>query len=371
MIAVFARDITMEKKQEMQLKQNEQKYRTIFENSPEGIVLLDTKGNFLDINGRLFDWMGYQPEEVIGHHITDQPFFSSETKKLLLKKFRERLEKKNILPYEIEVIAQDGHVVIGLVHGSLLYDEKGNIVGDLVMISDISQRKALEKKIFEQEKMAALGRIASVVSHELNTPLTNISLAVEMLSSNILPKHKEDINTIKSEVEHASDIITRVLDFSRTDDLQYSTMDLGEIIQEAIKILQKQTDTQNVTINIPKSLSLPMQGDKNRFREVFINLLKNALEAADPQKKNHIISINGHIADSTVIVTLEDTGIGIKKESLKKITDAFFTTKPLAEGTGLGLTISRWIIRQHGGTLQINSVPKKGTTVTITLPSKN
>ena len=114
-----------------------------------------------------------------------------------------------------------------------------------------------------------------------------------------------------------------------------------------------------------------MQGDKNRFREVFINLLKNALEAADPQKKNNVISINGHIADSTVIVTIEDTGIGIKKGSLEKITDAFFTTKPLAEGTGLGLTIARWIIRQHGGTLSLTSTPQKGTTVTITLPSKN
>lgn len=370
-IAIFARDITSEKKQEIKLKENEQKYRTIFESSPEGIVLLDSQGNFIDINGRLFDWVGYRPEEVIGHHLTDQPFFSSETKKLLQKKFRERLKKKTLSPYEIEIIGRDGNVVTGLVHGSLLYDEKGNIVGDLVMISDISQRKALEKKIFEQEKLAALGRIASVVSHELNTPLTNISLAVEMLSSHILPQHKEDINIIKSEIEHASDIITRVLDFSRTDDLQYSTLDLGEIIHEALKTVQRQTEHQNIIIDIPKSLSLPMQGDKNRFREVFINILKNALEAADPHKKDHVISINGHIDDGTVIVTIEDTGIGIKKESLEKITDAFYTTKPLAEGTGLGLTIARWIIRQHGGTLSLTSTPQKGTTVTITLPSKN
>lgn len=370
-IAIFARDITQEKEQEIQLKENERKYRTIFESSPEGIVLLDNQGTFIDINGRLFDWVGYRPEDVIGRHIKDQPLFSSETKKILVKKFRERLQNKNIPPYEIEILARDGHVLTGLVHGSLMYDENGNIVGDLVMISDISQRKALEKKIFEQEKMAALGRIASVVSHELNTPLTNISLAAEMLSSHISPQNKEDLDIIKSEVEQASDIITRVLDFSRTDDLQYSTLDLGEIIHEATNLVQRQANSQNVTINIPASFSLPMQGDRNRIREVFINILKNALEAADPQKKDHVISINGHIKDSTVVVTITDTGIGVKTESLDKLTDAFFTTKPLAEGTGLGLTIAQWIIRQHGGTLSISSIPQKGTTVTVSLPSKN
>ncbi len=370
-LVVFARDITKEKERETLLKKSEQKYRTIFENSPEGIVLLDTRGNFIDINGRLYDWLGYMPKDVIGKGLADQPFFSDETKKELLEKLQQRLKKKNMAPYEIELLARDGHTMTGLVHGTLLHDEKGNITGDLVLISDISTRKELEKKIFEQEKLVALGRIAAMVSHELNTPLTNISLAIELVSSRMPHNLPEEVNTIKSEVAHASDIITRILGFSRTDDLNYSTVDAGYLVQEAIETLKKQNDTKKVTFNLPSSFSLPLQGDSYRLREVFLNILKNSLEAADPQKKNHTITIDGHVTDGNIILSIQDTGIGIEKKSLEKITDAFFTTKPLAEGTGLGLTIAQIIIKQHGGTLSINSIPQKGTTVTITLPQMN
>lgn len=369
-LVVFARDITKEKQHQLLLQKSEQKYRAIFNYSPEGIALLDTQGNIIDINGRLGDWLGYRSEEVIGKHLSDQPFFSIKTKELLMKRFHQRMKKKNIPPYEVEIIAQDGHVVTGMLQGTILYGPKGDIMGDLVMISNITKRKILEKKVFEQEKMAALGRIAAVVSHELNTPLANISLAVEMLSSQRALKGKEEINTIKSEVALASDIISRVLDFSRTDDLQYSPMDLGNIVREAVKTLQGQYELGKVTFHIPQSLTLPLQGDKHRLREVFINILKNALEAADPHTDTHHIYIQGKTTDHSTVVSIRDTGTGIEKHLQEKITDAFFTTKPLAEGTGLGLSIAQWIIRQHEGELLITSKKNIGTTVTITLPQR-
>jgi|GEM_PF-5044451 len=369
-IAVFARDITPKKEQATLLQKSEQKYRAIFEHSPEGIVLLDPQGNLIDINGRLYDWLDYRREEVIGKHLRDQSLFSTETKDALMKRFHKRMQKKKILPYEVELIARDGHAFTGMLQGTLLYDEKGDIMGDLVLISDISLRKALEKKIFEQEKLVALGRIAAMVSHELNTPLTTISLAVELLSPQVPQKLMQEITTIKSEVAHASDIITRILGFARTDDLRYSPLDVGHLVTQAIETLKKQNDATGVVFTLPQPFSLPLQGDQYRLREVFINILKNALEAADPDKKTHTITVKGHIIDGTVLISIQDNGMGIEEKSVEKITDAFYTTKPLAEGTGLGLTIAQAIIQQHGGTLSLTSTPRQGTTVTVTLPQK-
>ena len=374
-IVVFSQDITQEKNQEILLEKNEQKYRTIFEHSPEGIVLLDTQGNIIDANGRLSDWLGYRRKEVIGKHISDQPFFSPETKDLLINKFHQRMQKKNIPPYEIEIIAQNGHRIIGMLQGTLLYDQNGDIIGDLVMISDITQRRSLEKKVFEQEKLAALGRIAAMVSHELNTPLTNISLAIELLSSQVphqVPQQlSREITTIKSEVSHAADIISRILDFSRGNTLRYSPVDIGQIVENAIKTVTQQNGTTDVTFNIPTPRSLTVEGDKYKLLEAFLNLFKNALEAKDPHKTHHTISVKTISTDNHVTVIIQDTGVGIDKDKLETTTDAFYTTKPLGEGTGLGLTITQEIITAHGGELAITSQLHKGTTVTVTLPKKN
>lgn len=247
-------------------------------------------------------------------------------------------------------------------------------MGDLVMISDITQRRSLEKKVFEQEKLAALGRIAAMVSHELNTPLTNISLAIELLSSQVphqVPqKLSREITTIKSEVSHAADIISRILDFSRGNTLRYSPVDIGQIVENAIKTVTQQNDTTDVTFNIPTPRSLTVEGDKYKLLEAFLNLFKNALEAKDPHKTHHTISVKTISTDNHVTVIIQDTGVGIDKDKLETITDAFYTTKPLGEGTGLGLTITQEIITAHGGELAITSQLHKGTTVTVTLPKK-
>lgn len=367
---VIVEDITECKQAEKALQESEEKYRTIFELSPEAIVLLDKKGNLLDVNGRIYDWLGYKPEEVIGKNLSELPFLPEESKTKVIEKFSLRMSGKKIPSYEIEFTTKDGGKCIGNILATPIKDENGKIIGDLVMITDVTERKKMEEMLFQQEKMAALGRIAAVVSHELNTPLANISITAEYLSSKLQKRYADELRTIKSEVIHASDIIKRVLGFSRMGDIEIKQTDLNEIIIRAVNTVRKTCDTAGIIIQTNLSSSCPILGDEHKLLEAFTNILKNSIEAADPQKEEHRIDVNSTIEDDIITVTITDTGIGIDKNVQGDVLKPFFTTKPPEKGTGLGLFIAKWIIQKHGGNISITSEKNVGTTVTVTLPRK-
>ncbi len=251
-----------------------------------------------------------------------------------------------------------------------IYDSDGKYAGSRAVFRDITERKKMEERIIQQEKMAALGRVAAVVSHELNTPLANIGITAEYLSSMLQKQYAEEFQTIKSEVSHASDIIKRALGFSRMGDLEMKQMDLNEVVVRAVDTVRKTSDIVGVTIETQLSSSCPMLGDEYRLLEAFINVLKNAVEATDSQKKECRVDVSSMMDDDAITVTIMDNGIDMDKHVQDEILKPFFTTKPLEEGTGLGLFIAQWIIQKHGGNLSITSEKHVGTTVTVTLPRR-
>ncbi len=155
-------DISKRKQSEGELKQNEEKYRTIFELSPEAIVLIDNKGALSDANSRVYDWLGYKPEEIIGKNLLDLQFFSNESKSKVKKKFSQRVQGKEIPPYELDFITKSGEKRIGMVYGNLIRDKNQKIIGDLVAISDITQRqKVWEEMVKSEEKYRVLAETSA------------------------------------------------------------------------------------------------------------------------------------------------------------------------------------------------------------------
>jgi len=146
-VLVISKDITELKKTEEVLFENEKKYRTIFELSPEAIVLLDNKGNVIDTNGRICDWLQYKKEEIIGQNILNQPFFTDSSKLMIKEKFVKRMMGESIPPYELEFKSKNGTKKIGMVQATPLKDEKGSIIADLAVISDITERKKMEEEM--------------------------------------------------------------------------------------------------------------------------------------------------------------------------------------------------------------------------------
>ncbi len=145
-------DITERKRMEKALSDSEQKYRSIFELSPEAIVLLDTKGKILDVNVKVYDWLGYTPEEVIGKNLIMLPFLPKRSKVKVMKNFLQRMYGKKLPPYEIDFITKTGEKPIGLILANQISDENGKIIGDLAMISDITERKQAEEALHKSEK---------------------------------------------------------------------------------------------------------------------------------------------------------------------------------------------------------------------------
>jgi PAS domain S-box-containing protein len=137
------------------IPEDEDRYRTVFRLSPKAISIMDTAGHIIDLNGRIYELLGYRPEEVIGKHFLDLPFFTEESKKEMLANFTRRLRGEDIAPYEVDFIAKNGERRVGNILGALMKDDKGNPTGNIVMFSDITRFKHIEEQLVETNKELA------------------------------------------------------------------------------------------------------------------------------------------------------------------------------------------------------------------------
>jgi two-component system NtrC family sensor kinase len=227
----------------------------------------------------------------------------------------------------------------------------------------------LESALFQTEKMASVGQLAAGIAHEINNPLSNISLITE----NIMMKIKEekgisqgDLEDLEKQVDHASKIISDLLDFSRMSDAEQHDLNVNDLISNALSFV-KNKRKENVKIVENYKGNIPtVRGDQNRFIQVFTNIINNAYDAMPRGGELEIrtdLTSDGHIE-----IKFKDNGAGIPKENLGKVFDPFFTTKPIGKGTGLGLSICHGIVKSYGGTIEVESENNKGSTTVIRFP---
>ncbi len=228
-----------------------------------------------------------------------------------------------------------------------------------------------QKQISQSEKLASIGRLAAGTAHEINNPLTGVLTFAHLLykNKNIGEAEKKDLEVIINETTRMREIVRGLLDFAHQSVPQKEWVDLNELIQKATMLLKKQEEFRDVAFMECLKSDLPLIfGDKNQLQQVFFNLALNACEAI--AKIGEVI-ISTSSEKSFVIVTISDTGAGIKKEHIDKIFDPFFTTKPVGKGTGLGLSVSYGNIEQHGGTIKVVTEEGHGTTFTVSIPIKS
>ena len=212
----------------------------------------------------------------------------------------------------------------------------------------------------------------SSVSHELRTPLTAIKGWSETLTAIDDPEtFKKGMRVITSETERLSQMVEELLDFSRIQDnrltLIMDTIDILAELGETVLIYQERARALGITLNYYEPTMLPfVYGDKNRLRQVFINIVDNAIKYSD---KGDTVSVEAYEENGDICILVSDTGIGISKEDLPKVKTKFFKANHTRRGSGIGLAVANEIITRHGGTLNINSEENVGTTVLITLPA--
>jgi len=234
--------------------------------------------------------------------------------------------------------------------------------------ADREREKAIEQ-LAQNEKLVSIGYLASGVAHEINNPLGGITLCFKNLV-NLTPRTPEAgtlTMAIEDGLKKIKVIVEQLLDFSRASKTEKKPLDLNSLIRRLLVLFQYEAQRREIKIDLDLDQNIPIcVADENKIAQVFINLITNALQAMGDGAG--MLRISTRLEEDGCLIAFSDTGEGIAPENLPYIFDPFFSTKKLGEGTGLGLSVSRGIIEQHQGSLQVESEPGRGTRFTIRIP---
>jgi signal transduction histidine kinase len=226
------------------------------------------------------------------------------------------------------------------------------------------ERKTAEDALISASKLESVGRLAFGIAHEINNPLTNISLGVQILRNRTRDKEiSQELESIERNIEKASIIAQELLQFSRRDEARFINVDINSIIKSTLILMEYKLKSVKVHQELSDVPDVP--GDPVKLEQVFINVIRNSIDALPHGGDIYISSSHKH---GFVGIEISDNGTGIADEDTQKLFEPFFTTKEVGKGSGLGLSICYSIIKQHNGDISISSTEGKGTTVTIKLP---
>ena len=369
------RDITDRKKAEELLQESEEKFRTIFEGSNDGVLIADVKSKkFFTGNKAICKMLGYSIEEIREMQISD--IHPKEDLSFVEKQFDKLAGKEFTLAENIPMKRKDGSVFFADINASLII-----ISGETYLIGsfrDITDRKLAEEKL--KEAMKAKSEFTSVVSHELRTPLTAIKEGIALVADGIVgeinDEQKELLGISKKNVDRLARLISDILDFQKLDSgkmkFNFEANNINEIIKDVYRTMAPSAKKAGLDILLELDDSLPQCSfDNDKITQVLTNLIVNAMKFT---KTGNITIKTGRSSDS-ICVSVSDTGCGIKKEDMSKIFNKFEQLGSGGErktgGTGLGLAISKEIIEQHNGTISFESIFGKGSMFTFTLPVCN
>ena len=250
-------------------------------------------------------------------------------------------------------------------------DGRAGCSGWVVTLDDVTEQVRLEEQLLRQDRLAAIGLLASSVAHEVNTPLTGISSYAQILLEDMDPSDPryELLNKIERQTARASSIANTLLNFSRGGKEGHEaleSLDLGEVVEETLSLFEPQLRGGNIRLVRKIEPGLPrVAGHRGKLQQVLLNLLLNARDAIDSEG---VVRVSLRRGRSNLILEVSDDGCGISEEDLARVFDPFFTTKSRRKGTGLGLSLSYNIIREHQGEVSVDSRPGEGATFTVELP---
>lgn len=347
---------------------HERVLQSIIQNYSDAVIALDNDYKIFFWNKGAERIFGYTAEEMLGN--TVDPIIPQELKEKgeLQWLFEETLRRGYIENYETERVTKDGRRIIVNLSRSLIKDENGEILGSIAIVKDVTKVKELEKQIQHSDKLALIGQIAAGIAHEIGTPLNVISgnaeyIMMEMGEDN---PYKEELETIISQAERIANLIKQLLEFARPRKANYTKANVNNEILHVIELLKHQFEKSNIKLNLKLTEDIPpVYADCSQIHQVFLNIIVNAIHAIN---ENGLIEIETFARDGYVNIKFKDNGVGILPEHLDKIFEPFFTTKEAGKGTGLGLAVSKRIIDEHNGKIEVESTPGVGTTFTVKIP---
>jgi PAS domain S-box-containing protein len=373
---VYLIDITQQKGLERELRRHNTFFQNLIDSSVDGIIAADMQGHIVLFNHSAQTLLGYSEEETRSLHVTS--LYQNGLAYELIKRMRsdDFGGKGKLLRHPLVVKHRDGFDIPISFSGGILYDRDQEIA-TFGLFTDLRAMQQIEedleqthRMLVQSEKMAGLGRLAAGVAHEINNPMSGIMLYANLVQEELGPDHplSPDLQTIVHEAERCKIIVADLLEFSHQNVSEMEPVNLNEVIEKTLTILQHQPLFHNIEIDRDLDPELPpVSGNAIRLNQVVMNIVVNAAQAMEGGGRIHLTSrVRAHrdIAE----ITITDSGPGIAEVLLEKIFDPFFTTKATGEGTGLGLSVSYAIVKEHKGTIRVSSVPGKGTIFTLRFP---
>jgi len=351
------------------------RYQNLFETANDGILVMDLDGHFVSINRKALDMLGARFEGLRG--VSFSRFISPERRPLFKEHLARVANGQGVEPCELEITRISGEKIPVEINITGIKNRE-KMIGLQAIMRDITERKRIEQELIHASRLSAVGELASGVAHEINNPLASVAgYAEEMLdlicekgalSSRDLEDFKDYLSTIIEQTYRCKEITQNLLNFTRQTDFRPVRTNLNGLIEKTLSLLE--LDTKLEKKKIVKDFgpeSYPVETDPSQLQQVFLNILKNALDAVGP---DGVITLRTKYKDGAARIQCQDNGIGIPKENLRRIFNPFFTTKPPGRGTGLGLSICCSIIESLKGTIEVESRVGSGTTLTVTLPAK-
>jgi len=363
---------------EQELKASEEKYRSLFDNDPNPILVFDRATfQIMDANIRAIEKYGYSRKELL------QMSFRDLGDPEDAEKIRSSVVEACIFLPKIRHRKKDGSVMHVDIH-SCPRDHLGKDV-IIANIADISDSIQAEAQLIQASKMATLGEMSAGVAHELNQPLNAIRIGSDLLKKMVDRGESLDpglagkvSREISAQVERAANIINHLREFGRKSDLdELGRVNINQPIRDVFTVLGQQLKLRQITVNLELNENLPpIVGVRNRLEQVFINLVMNARDAIEekressyPKEQESVLTIRTYREEGKVVAIVRDNGKGMPESVKEKIFEPFFTTKEVGKGTGLGLSISYGIIKDYEGSIEVESMAGSGTIFKITFPA--
>lgn len=333
----------------------------IIENAADGVIAVDKQGRVSTMNPAAEQITGYPLQELLGKPYSGI-FQGTDFDSPVLETLQ---QGTGYVALEISFPARERTIEIS-VTTSQIHNAQGELIGALVIFSDLTARKERQRRQAQTERLATLGELMAGVAHEVRNPLTAIKGYAQILKQHDLqPMHQQYLAVILKEIDSINRVIQQLLDFARPRHGHWQPVNLNQLLEECLVLIQTAGVEARIDFSTEFDPTLTaIEADGELLKQVLLNMLINAVQA---------ITTRGHIAIRTLAwdeahqaVEIRDDGCGIAPECQKKIFDPFFTTK--ASGTGLGLALSQRIINAHQGDIQLVSEPGHGAIFTIILP---
>lgn len=341
------------------LLESEKKFRMIFENSIDGLILWDDQFRITDINCAAEHMLGLTKAQLSGSLLFELPRFNRE--------------QRTEITYHINQVMQAGNCQSSFVFefedGNKKYfdfSSKRNIYDGMnfTVLQDVSEKAEIQEQLRKSDRLNVIGELAAGIAHEIRNPMTALKGFIQLLEGSIKAEHELYYQVITSELARIDSIINEFLIIAKPQAIRFQDKNVNQIIKETVDLLQAQAVLYNIQFRTQYYENLPeLFCEPNQLKKVFINVIKNAIEV---MPNGGYISISTNLDTDQIHISIKDQGGGIPEEQLKKLGKPFYTTKE--RGTGLGLMVSYRIIEEHKGTIQIESEEGRGTTFHINLP---